>query len=112
MAWSVVAALALLLQGIFAFTPVQAADSFVISAASICSASGKTTPEAGSAHEDGASHCPLCQSLQPSLGLTPPATHFGLTVAVPSRLAAAPAAGTPEPTPAASFRSRAPPIPS
>ncbi len=67
-AWSVAVVLALMIQGLLALAPAKAADSFGWDVAAICSAAGQDTP----AHDPAASHCPLCQNLQPSLGLAPP----------------------------------------
>jgi hypothetical protein len=71
-AWSVVVVLALMIQGLLALAPAKAADSFGWDVAAICSVAGKAAGQDAPAHDPAASHCPLCQNLQPSLGLAPP----------------------------------------
>ena len=110
MAWSVVAVLALLLQGLLVFAPAKAADGFALDAAAICSVAGKMVDDTGKAHDPSASHCPLCQNLQPSLGLSPPAVMAILPQAKPLGLARPVSPVMGQPFQPVGFLSRAPPV--
>ena len=109
-AWSVVVVLALMIQGLLALAPAKAADSFGWDVAAICSVAGTTAGQDAPAHDPAASHCPLCQNLQPSLGLAPVPAATPLPQAKPRRLAGHGfAIGAPALHPVG-FLSRAPPL--
>jgi hypothetical protein len=105
-AWSVVVVLALMIQGLLALAPAKAADSFGWDVAAICSAAGQNAP----AHDPAASHCPLCQNLQPSLGLAPPPATALPPHANPRELAGQAHPAIDQPFQPVGFLSRAPPI--
>jgi hypothetical protein len=109
-AWSVVVVLALMIQGLLALAPAKAADSFGWDVASICSAVGKAAEQDAPAHDPAASHCPLCQNLQPSLGLAPPPAPVLLPPAKPRKLAGQAHRAIDQPFQPVGFLSRAPPI--
>jgi hypothetical protein len=109
-AWSVAVALVLLLQGLFAGFPAGAAGGFALDAASICSSVVKVSGEADQPHDPAAPHCPLCQNLQPSLGLSPPAIVAVLPQAKPAHLAGHASPIEAKPFQPVGFLSRAPPI--
>ena len=109
-AWSVVVVLALMIQGLLALAPAKAADSFGWDVAAICSAAGKAAGQDTPAHDPAASHCPLCQNLQPSLGLAPPPTTTLLPQAKPRGLAGQAHLTIDQPFQPVGFLSRAPPV--
>ncbi len=109
-AWSVAVVLAILLQGLLALAPAQASDGFALDAASICSSAVKASGEADRPHDPSASHCPLCQNLQPSLGLSPASAVVILARTKPERLVPIAATGIARAVRPAGFHSRAPPI--
>lgn len=109
-AWSVVVVLALMIQGLLALAPAKAADSFGWDVASICSTAGKTAGQNAPAHDPAASHCPLCQNLQPSLGLAPPVATALPPHANPRELAGQAYPTIDQPFQPVGFLSRAPPL--
>jgi hypothetical protein len=108
-AWSVAVVLALMIQGLLALAPAKAADSSGWDVAAICSVAGKAAGQDAPAHDPATSHCPLCQNLQPSLGLAPPPATALLPQANPRELAG-PARPAIDPSfQPVGFLSRAPP---
>jgi hypothetical protein len=109
-AWSVVVVLALMIQGLLALVPAKAGNDPGWDTAAICSTAGNGTGQTDPTHDPAASHCPLCQNLQPSLGLAPVPAATPLPQAKPRRLAGHGfAIGAPALHPVG-FLSRAPPL--
>lgn len=109
-AWSVAVVLALMIQGLLALVPARADSSPGWDTAAICSTMGSVAERTAPTHDPAASHCPLCQNLQPSLGLAPVPAATPLPPAKPRRLAGHGfAIGGPALHPVG-FLSRAPPL--